>query len=154
MDEKMKTLQEMCETISRELADANEKIRRAGGKLSPGDVDYIDKLTHTLKSVKSSIAMMEDEDGGYSGHYPMFRTGYAYDGRSYAEGGRSDGYGGMMSNARGRTNARRDSMGRYSSDGYSRTGDMAERLRDMMNSAPDERTRQEIQSRADRLERM
>ena len=33
-------LHELCETISREIREANEKIRQAGGKLSAGDVDY------------------------------------------------------------------------------------------------------------------
>lgn len=33
-------LHELCETISREIGEANEKIRKAGGKLSAGDVDY------------------------------------------------------------------------------------------------------------------
>lgn len=53
--------------------------------------------------------------------------------------------------ARGR-NARRDSRGRYSSRGYSRTGDIADQLRDLMQEAPDEHTRMEIQRIADRLD--
>ena len=61
MEEKIRTLHELCETITRELDDANEKIRKAGGKLSAGDVDYIDKLTHALKSIKTTVAMMEAE---------------------------------------------------------------------------------------------
>ena len=64
-------LHELCDTISHEIEDANEKIRQAGGKMSAGDVDYIDKLTHTLKSLKTTIAMIEAE-GGESGHYPMY----------------------------------------------------------------------------------
>ena len=50
-------LYDLCEVISDKIAEANEKIRRGGGELSGGDVDYIDKLTHTLKSIK---------DGGWS----------------------------------------------------------------------------------------
>ena len=56
-----------------------------------------------------------------------------------------------ISYARG---AKRDSMGRYSSEGYSRTGEMADRLRELVNEAPDDRTRQEIQRLADRMAQM
>ena len=60
-------LYDLCEVISDKIAEANEKIRRGGGELSGGDVDYIDKLTHTLKSIKAIIAMEEaDSDGGWS----------------------------------------------------------------------------------------
>ena len=52
----LKDLHETCETLSRELGEANEKIKRAGGKLSAGDLEYIDKLTHAIKSVKTTIA--------------------------------------------------------------------------------------------------
>lgn len=114
MHEKLETLYELCETVDRELREAVDKMRSAGGKLTAGDVDYIDKLTHTLKSVKTTIAMMEaeDEEGGYSNRYS--RTYYPR--MSYADGGRSYA---------GRRNARRDSMGRYSrDDGYSYADDM------------------------------
>ena len=49
----MNDLHELCETISREIAESNEKIRSAGGKLSAGDADYLDRLTHIWKSIKS-----------------------------------------------------------------------------------------------------
>lgn len=137
--DKIKELHELCETLTESIAEANERIRAAGGKLTAGDVDYVDKLTHALKSVKASVAMMEDEDEGYSGHYP-YMGGYG----SYRDG----------SYARGRRNAPRDSMGRYSGErGYSRAG-LADELRGLMHDAPDERTRQEIQRLADKLENM
>ncbi|MBQ9662698.1 MAG: hypothetical protein IJV40_06060 [Oscillospiraceae bacterium] len=81
-------------------------------------------------------------------------------GRSYWGHGsyRGDSYdGGMRSMGRGR-NARRDAMGRYSSDeysreddGYLRRGDFSEQLRSMMADAPDERTRREIERLAARV---
>ena len=73
MEEKIKVLYDLCETLSRALKDANEKIRNAGGKLGAGDLDYLDKLTHSLKSIKTTIAMVESEDEGeYSNNYwPM-----------------------------------------------------------------------------------
>ena len=135
--DKIKELHELCETLTESIAEANERIRAAGGKLTAGDVDYVDKLTHALKSVKASVAMMEDEDEGYSGHYPYMGNYGSYRDGSYA---------------RGRRNAPRDSMGRYSGErGYSRAG-LADELRGLMHDAPDERTRQEIQRMIEKFE--
>lgn len=144
----IKDLHELCETLSREIGETNEKIRKAGGKLSAGDLEYVDKLTHALKSVKATIAMMEDEGEGYSGHYPYYMGG-SYD----------DGSMGGNRSMRGRSYAqRRDSRGRYSNtysrDGYSRGGDMVEELRELMQDAPDERTRQEFQRFITKIETM
>ena len=139
----LKDLHETCETLSRELGEANEKIKRAGGKLSDGDLEYIDKLTHAIKSVKTTIAMMEAEDGGESGYYmPMYGRSY-YD-RSY---GMRDG----NSYAR-----RRDSMGRFTSrrGGMSYDDGMVEELRDLMDRAPDEATKREFHKLITRLEQM
>ena len=121
----IKDLHELCDTISDAISEANEKIRSGGGKLSAGDVDYVDKLTHALKSIKATITMMEDE--GYSSHYPY--TG-SYNHGSY----------------RGSYARRRDSMGRYSRN------DLADRMRGLMDDAPDEHTKREIQRMVDRLE--
>lgn len=112
-------LHEMCETLTRELEDANEKIRNSGGTLSGSDLDYVDKLTHALKSVKTTLAMVESE--GESGMYPYYRNSY---------------------------------RGRYSSRGYSRDDDMISKLRELMNNAPDEKTRQEFKRFIDKIERM
>lgn len=143
----LKDLHETCETLSRELGEANEKIKRAGGKLSAGDLEYIDKLTHALKSVKTTIAMMEAEDEGESGYYmPMY-------GRSYTDGMSGDG----RSYARDRSYARgRDSMGRFTSrrGGMSYDDGMVEELRDLMDRAPDEPTRREFQKLITKLEQM
>lgn len=135
-------LHELCETISREIGDANEKIRKAGGKLSGEDLTYLDKLTHTLKSLKTTIAMVEAEDGGESGRYMpgMYRNSYGMD-DSYNRGG---------SYRRGR-----DSMGRYTSRrGYSYDDGMIEELRSLMESAPDERTKSEFRQFIAKMEKM
>lgn len=70
-------------------------------KLTGGDLDMIWKLTDTVKNL-DKIEMLEG-DGGYSETYPYYMGG-----SSYARG-------------RGR-NAKRDSMGRYSSEGGSYEG--------------------------------
>lgn len=159
MEEKIRTLHELCDTITRELDDANEKIRKAGGKLSAGDVDYIDKLTHALKSIKTTVAMMESEDeGGYSGNYMMPRYGY-----TYADGNRGGNRGGNMgvrsnrSSYRGNSYAqRRDSMGLYSREGYSYDDgikEIVEEMRGMMDDLPEEK-RREVQRFVDKMDRM
>lgn len=135
----LKDLHEMCEVLSRELGEANDKIRQSGGKLSGSDLDYVDKLTHALKSIKTTIAMIEAEDNG-SGYYPHFG--------SYNNGSYDNGYN------RGSYARRRDSMGRYSSRGYSRDDQMISELRDLMNEAQDERTRQEFKRFIEKIESM
>ena len=136
--EHLKALKEICETLSKELEKANDKIRAAGGAITPADLDYVDKLTHSIKSVKTTIAMIEGEGdmdlGPMKGGYYSGRPDYSY---------------------RGRMNARRDSMGRYSrTPGYSRHGDMIDELYELMNNAPDEQTRQEMQRMINRMESM
>lgn len=138
----IKDLHELCETLSEAIRDANEKIRSSGGKLNAGDTTYINQLTHALKSVKATIAMMEDE--GYSGMYP-----YAYD---------NGNMGGNRSYRGGSYAQRRDSRGRYSGryarEGYSRGSDMVTELRELMEGAPDDRTRAEFQRFISKIESM
>ena len=140
----LKDLHETCETLSRELGEANEKIKRAGGKMSSGDLEYLDRLTHAIKSVKTTIAMMEAQDEGESGYYMPMYGGRSYGDRSY---GMRDG----NSYAR-----RRDSMGRFTSrrGGMSYDDGMVEELRDLMDRAPDEQTRREFQKLITKLEQM
>lgn len=157
-----KELYELCETIKEEIAEANKKIKNAGGKMSAGDVEYIDKLTHSLKSIKAVMAMMEDEGEEYSGRMSYARDGRggrsyrggSYRGSSYDDGMMTDGEGGSYARDGRGSNARRDSIGRYSSrmDGYSRHGDVIESLREVMEEAPDDRTRTEIQRLIEKME--
>ena len=129
----MKDLETLCGVLSDKISEKTRKIKNGG--MSDGDLETIDKLTHSLASVKKIIAFMEDE-GEYSGSYPMgYREAYrgSYRGGSYR-------------------NQRRDSMGRYSGErGYSRN-DLADKMRDLMMDAPDDRTRQEIQRMIEKLE--
>ena len=126
----IKELDELCEILSEKIADKTRKIRSGG--MSDGDLETIDKLTHSLASVKKILAFMEDD--GYSGNYPMDYRG-VYRG-SYARG----------------RNVRRDSMGRYSGErGYSRN-DLADKMRELMADAPDEHTRMEIRRMVEKME--
>ena len=131
----MHKMEELKEMLCEEL----EKITKKG-ELSAGSLDVIDKLTHSIKSIDTIIAM---EDAGYSNE-----SGY-----SYARG-------------HGR-NARRDSMGRYSREsmndnrggsyerGYSRADAKEElmmELRELEQDAGDEETRYMIKKWIKQLE--
>lgn len=137
MEKWLDDMYDLCETVAKEIGAANKKIEAAGGKLTGADVDYIDKITHAMKSIKGVISMAEAEENGESGFYP-YMGGYGY--RSYENGG-------GQSNRRGRSGARRrDAMGRYSreSRGYSRDdamNDMVDELRELMQDAPNEHIR-------------
>ena len=78
-------------------------VQESRGELSKGDLDTIDKLTHSIKSLVTIMAMEDSGysyDGGYSGarrrdtmgRYADYDDGYSgrryYDGRRYS---RDDG---------------------------------------------------------------
>lgn len=106
-----------------------EELKEYGSKeMSAGSLDIVDKLSHAIKNLDKIIEKYEEEEG--------YSSNYMYDGGgSYPRGG---------SYARGRgTNARRDSMGRYSrNDGKE---EMVMQLREMMQDAPNDRARMRIQ---------
>ena len=111
----------------KELYELKEKLidgLKDYGKreITSSTLEMIDKLAHAAKNV---CKVIEDSDDGNSGYYP--RTGRIYDGRSF------------------RNSYRRDSMGRYSRDG------LADKLRELMDEAPDDKTRMEIQRLVDKM---
>ena len=61
MNEKMEILEELFGVIFEEAGACAEKLRTSGGKLAPGDAEYIDILAHAIKSLKTTMAMMESE---------------------------------------------------------------------------------------------
>ncbi len=136
-------LTDVCEMLSEELKKANDKLTKNGNGITSSDLDYIDKLTHAIKSVKTTKAMLESEDGYSSrgrsmntGSSNMYMPRYAYDDMSYARG--------------------RDSMGRYTSrdSGYSGMSEAVMELREAMNKATDESSRMKIKQLIDEMERM
>ena len=103
-----------------------EELKEYGrkGSVSRSDLEIIDALAHAAKNVEKLIEA--DEESEYSGRYmPRY---YAGGGRSYAR--------------------KRDGMGRYSRDG------MADKLRELLADAPDEKSRDEIRRLADKRESM
>lgn len=108
------------------------------------DLDIIKKTASAVDHLCNIIKACEEDDGGYSGRMSYGRDPMGRD----VEPGRD------MSYARGRRNAPRDSMGRYSGEtGYSRHGDPADQLRELMEQAPDEQTRRDLERVLRRLER-
>ena len=120
----MDSLYELKDMLMEELEKCTEK-----GELSAGSLEIIDKLTHSVKSIDTIIAM---EEVGYS----------------------NDDYSGNYSYARGRgRNARRDSRGRYSRDSYNRYShrgysrdnkELVEQLKDLEMNVTDDATKNMI----------
>ena len=108
----MEYMHKIKKMLCKELEEYGEKK-----SLSSADVEMIHKLTDTVKNL-DKIEMLEQSDEGYSETYPYYMGG-----SSYARG-------------RGR-NARRDSMGRYSSDMGSSYDDYSEERMDRRYSRDD-----------------
>lgn len=134
----MKALYDLKELLCKQLEDYGKR-----GEISAAVLERVDMLAHAVKNLDKVIEAYEAEEDGYSGadyqDGDVSRRNYDGDNRAYR---------GDRSMAR-----RRDSMGRYSR-GYSRHNGMAERLRDLMEDAPDDRTRQEIQRLVSKMEQM
>jgi len=121
----------LCDLLEREI---DKEV--AKGSLTPDSVRTLGAAIDIVKDVKT-IEAMEEEYGGYSGHYPNrgYMPYYAYDmemdGRSYAP-------------------RRRDSMGRYSRDDggsyrqeYSRESKI-DQLQRMMDESKDPSEKESI----------
>lgn len=134
----IKELRELKDTIAHEIAQANQEIKKSGGDLNTGDIEMIDKLTHSMKSLVTTCAMLEAEDDGYSeyGVYYSRDDGTGRNGRN--------GYSGN------RGSYARNNEGRYTRNGYSRNA-WNDNLRQMMDEAPDEATRMDIKRLMDRM---
>ena len=107
----MEYMHKIKKMLCKELEEYGDKK-----SLSSADVEMIHKLTDTVKNL-DKIELLEGDDG-YSETYPYYMGG-----SSYARG-------------RGR-NARRDSMGRYSSDMNSSYDDYSEARMDRRYSRDD-----------------
>ena len=128
----MDKMEELYDILCEEL----EKIT-AKGELTAGSLDAVDKIVDIMKDM---------EEMGYSGDENMmgrsYRGSYERGGRSrnsYERGGRS---------YRGSYAQRRDRMGRYS------RADIVEQLEDIADSAPNEKSRKEIERLIMKMEQM
>lgn len=124
----MEYMHELKEMLCEELEHIADK-----GELTAGSLDTIDKLTHSIKSI-ATIMAMEDADYSYDdGNMGSYRGG------SYAR--------------------RRDNRGRYSRRNmgrrYSRdeeTDKMVMKLEKMMNESADHNVKQAIQQAISAIE--
>lgn len=149
-----KLIEYACDKLD-ELEKKAEK-----GNLSMAETEYAEVLSSLKKNLlKGDILYDEvmEMDGEYSGAMrPMSNMGGTYRGGSYNRN-RDGGMSYARGDGRGRgRNAKRDSMGRYSSErGYSRDGqEMADQLRDLMEDAPDESVRRDIERLLRKVEQM
>lgn len=146
----MQDLINLKEMLCDELAEYGKR-----DTLTQNSLEMIDKLAHACKNICKIIEAYEQEEHGMS-----------MDGRSYEGGGSGRSYEGGSGRSYGRSG--------YSSDGYyydsgrsyrrgrgrngrfvSRDGsEIARKLREMMEEAPDEATKSEIQRLADKMEQM
>ena len=127
-------LYEVKEKLCKELKEYAKK-----DKLDVTSVQAVDTLAHALKNMCKIIESYEMEESGYS-NAPMprmprisYNSGNSYGGNSYARG-------------RG-SNARRDSMGRYSSrdgGGYSNDDNFRMDMQELMQNAPNDYVRQKM----------
>lgn len=132
-------MHKLIDFICDELEDLERKTEK-DGKLSMAEMQYVDTLAHAKKNLLKAEEMSDDYSNGYDIGYS--RRGYSRrsNGSSYAR--------------------RRDSMGRYSRDGYGRNGysmagdEMIDELRDLMEDAPDEKTKAEFRKFISRMESM
>ena len=135
-------MDKLIDYICTELEDLERKAEK--GKLSMAEMQYVDLLAHAKKNLLKGDEMMDGESYAYE--YSRERGGNR--GGSHT----NDEY--MNARGRGR-NARRDSRGRYSNGRYMMdAGDMVEELRELMEDAPDERTRMEFQRFIQKMEQM
>lgn len=141
----MQTYYDLKKMLCKELDDIT--YRSKNGRIeNEHDLDIIDKLTHSIKSLETVIAMKEAQDEGESG-YTMPR--YMGDRRFVDRSNRDDD---RMSNRMSRRD--RSNMRRSNTDGYSRhtEDEMIEDLRDLMAEAKDEHTRMKFQRFIEDLE--
>ena len=150
----MHTYYEVKDMLKKELDDIVKK-----GELSAGSLETIDKILNSIKNSCKIIMYEEYSEDGYS-YADSDRDMSNY---SYARGGDGRGRG---------SQANRDSMGRYSSEGgyssarggrrgYSRRGgysyddgkdEKMEMLREMMEEANSEEERRALQKIMRRME--
>lgn len=133
----MHDLYELKEMLCKELEEYGQK-----GELTAGSLEVVDKLAHTVKNLCKIIEMCEeDEYSSWPGSY-------------------DDGMGGSYARGRGGSRGRRGGANQYGSyargrgRGYSREGNLVESLRELMQDAPDEHSKQEINKLIRKMEAM
>ena len=142
-------LEKLCKRTTKEIHDLNKRLEANENMMAPSDVDISDKLSHTIKSIKKVLALldetdMENQNRGYSGSYmrqPMWDNKYGYSGNSYN---------GTYTLRTGDDYSGRH-MPRYSRG--TEKNDMIMRLEDMMSRARDTREADAIRETIEAIHR-
>lgn len=128
--------EDICERLDKELHEYYYSIKNE--KMTPEELDILDKILHAVKSVSTIKAMNDayDERSSYDSYSNRSMR------RSY------DGYGYGYDNRRGRDG---DSDGRYSENSYGYSGHsekdvMMNKLQKMMDESNDQHEREIIQN--------
>lgn len=156
-------LHELCEKLTMKLNEVNGRLKQAGSEINSDDLSIIDKLTHSIKSIKTVIAMEEYPDGysgEYSGEYSR-EGGWNYNRPYYTSGNYYMGNSGVR--------RMRDSMGRFTSrdggysngnysrgDGYSRDASrkkMVQKLETLMDDTMSEQERMAIEECINKIDK-
>lgn len=143
----MHKLYELKDKLMKELEEYADN-----GKFSKDDVEAI---KYTASAIDHICSIVEGEDGEYSEAMMPMGGGTSYNyGGSYARNGRGGNRGGSYARGRGGRRGGANQYGSYAG-GYSRAGeDIAEQLRGIMQEAPDEHIRMEIERLANKVEQM
>ena len=133
----MKELYDLKEMLCKELKQYGSE-----GEMNASTLDVVDKLTHSIKNLDKVIEVYEEEEG-YSEYAPM-DGGYYRRQRRDSRGryARYPGYNGYPG---------APGIPRYPNRNYSRN-DLVDKIRQLMDNAPDDRTRQEIQRMVEQME--
>lgn len=123
----MHKIYELKDMLCEELEEYGSK-----DKLDVGGLEIVDKLAHTIKNLDKIIKSYEEEEYSQRGSYEGMNRGSYADRRSYGRSMRDRG----------------------SYRGYSRDHGMVMELRDLMEDAPDEKTRMEFQKFINKIENM
>lgn len=130
---KIELYERICDRLECELDDYFNKIA-SSQNMNLQDAEIIDLFLHSLKSIKTIMAMEGYTDAGYSGSKYMGATytmPNSYSARNYS--------------------GRRDSMGRYSRD--SEKEELMHKLSGMMQNAKSDDEAMAFQSAMDALSR-
>ena len=134
----MHKLYELKDKLIQELEDYSEN-----GKYSKEDVEVIKYMASAVDHICNIMERADEEEYSMAMGGGSYYNGNSMRGNSYARGGRSY--------ARGRgSNARRDSMGRYSRA----ADDFKMELQEIMQEAPNEQVKMEIQHVINRMDTM
>lgn len=123
----METMKKLCKLLEKHLEKMTDYFEQQG-KIEAVDLDYLDKLTHSIKSIKTTMAM----------------EGYGEEGRSERRG--RDSMGRYTSGDSGEGGMSERWYLRSWDDGSSYGADVKRHLREMIDRTSDERVRRALET--------